>query len=91
MTIPLPRAEPGCKGIFSSACNKSKRSVVGAWRNAAVLAIVTIPIRTCGGWALIKSLIAVIAASIRLGLISSARILPEVSIASMMVSNRLGI
>ena len=46
ITMPLPSAEPGCSGIFSRACIKVMRSLVGACRRAAVLAMVTIPMRS---------------------------------------------
>ena len=89
-TMPLPRAEPRCKGRFSIALNNSSRWVVGAWATDAVPDKLTMPTLTCTGCSSMKMRTAASAASKRLGGTSVARMLPEVSMASMTESKRLG-
>ena len=86
----LPTAEPGCIWRLSIDLNSSSRLVVGGWATDAVAENVTTPTLTCGGCASMNRRSASWAASMRLGLTSVARMLPEVSTASITVSMRLG-
>ena len=72
------------------AAMTSSRLVVGACTTAAVPANETTPTRTSRGRLLTKDLAASCEATSRLGLTSSARMLPETSIASMIVRSASG-
>jgi hypothetical protein len=83
--MPLPVAVPRCSWKRSIAAMTSSRLVVGACTTAAVPAKDTTPTFTSRGRFLTKALAASCAATSRFGLTSSARMLPETSIARMMV------
>ena len=87
---PEPSADPYCKGKFSRARLSVSLSSVGACANAAVPATVTKPTRKRAGLLSMNFKAASCAASMREGFKSLARMLPEVSSASMTVASRRG-
>ena len=83
--IPLPIAVPRCSWKRSIAARMSSRLWVGGCTTDAVAAKDTTPISTLEGCSATKALAAACAAEIRLGSTSVARMLPETSMARMMV------
>src|ERR671918_1091557 len=83
--IPLPMAVARCSWNRSIAAMISSRLCVGACTTDAVPAKGTTPMRTFEGCSATKAFAAACAAEIRLGCTSTARILPETSMARMMV------
>ena len=83
--MPLPVAVARCSWKRSIAAIMSSRLLVGACTTAAVPAKATTPTRTSRGRSVTKALAASCAATIRLGSTSVARMLPDTSIARMMV------
>ncbi len=88
--MPLPVAVPRCSWKRSIAASTSSRLTVGACTTAAVPANETTPTLTSRGRLLTKALAASWEATSRFGLTSSARMLPDTSIASMMVRSASG-
>jgi len=84
--IALPIAVPFCNWMRSSAARMSSRFNVGVCTTEAVAANATTPIRVSRGCAAMKFLAAALAAAIRVGAMSAARMLPEASIARITVS-----
>ncbi len=84
--MPLPVAVPRCSWKRSIAAVTSSRLSVGACTTAAVPANWTTPMRTLRGSSVTKVLAASLAAVMRSGSTSVARMLPDTSMASMMVS-----
>ena len=87
---PEPSADPYCRGKLASACLSASLSSVGDCAKAAVPAIVTKPTRNRAGLLSMNLRAASCAASMRDGFKSLARMLPEVSRASMTVASRSG-
>ncbi len=85
-TMPEPMAVARCNWKRSIAAITSSRLSVGACTTAAVPANDTTPTRTEFGSSLTNFLAASCEATMRLGLMSVARMLPDTSIARMMVS-----
>ena len=83
--MPLPVAVPRCSWKLSMALMRSSRLCVGNWANWALPAKATMPTRTWRGSSAMKALAASCAAVMRSGCTSVARMLPETSMASMMV------
>ena len=88
--MPLPIAVPRCNWKRSIAATTSARLCVGGCTTAAVPANDTMPTRTERGRSATKALAASCAATRRFGCTSAARMLPDTSIARMMVSCWLG-
>ena len=87
---PEPMAVARCIWKRSIDATTSSRLSVGACTTAAVPANDTTPMRTLRGKPATKVLAASCAATMRLGLTSVARMLPDTSIARMMVCSREG-
>jgi hypothetical protein len=85
-TMPLPMAVPRCNWKRSIAATTSSRLSVGACTTAAVPAKDTTASRTVRGNSATKALAASCAAVMRFGSTSVARMLPDTSIASTIVS-----
>ena len=85
-TMPLPMAVPRCSWKRSIAAKTSSRLCVGGCTTAAVPANDTTPTRTLRGSSAMKALAASCEATRRFGWTSAARMLPDTSIASTMVS-----
>ena len=85
ITIAFPVAVARCNWKRSIAVTRSSRLVVGSCATWAEPAKATMPTFTLRGSSAINALAAFCAATIRLGCTSVARMLPETSIASMMV------
>jgi hypothetical protein len=66
-------------------------ALVGVWTTTAPSPKATIPTFTSGGWRSTKALAAALAASMRVGLMSSALMLLEMSTARITVPSRLGV
>ncbi len=90
ITSPLPSAVPRCGSRRSSACRMSSRLVVGDCTTAAAAAMPTTPMRTLSGCSLTKDLAASRAATMRVGAMSVAFMLPDMSSARITVSTRDG-
>ena len=84
-TMPLPIAVPRCSWNLSIAATRSSRLRVGGCTTEAVPAKATIPTLTLRGSSAKNALAASCDAARRLGLTSVARMLPDTSMASMMV------
>ena len=84
--IPLPMAVPRCSWNRSIAARMSSRLCVGDCTTDAVAANDTTPMRVVFGWSATNARAASCAATMRLGLTSVARMLPETSIARITVS-----
>ena len=82
----LPIAVARCIWNLSMAATRSSRLSVGGCTTCAVPANETMPTRTWRGSSARKALAAACDATRRLGLTSVARMLPDTSIARMMVS-----
>ena len=88
--IPLPMAVPRCSWNLSMAATMSSRFCVGGWTTAAVPAKDTTPTRTPRGRSATNALAASCAATSRFGSTSLARMLPDTSMARMMVCCCIG-
>ena len=84
--MPLPTAVPRCSWKRSIAASRSSRLCVGDCTTDAVAANETTPMRVVFGCLSMKARAASCAATMRLGLTSVARMLPETSIARITVS-----
>ncbi len=84
-TMALPVAVARCSWKLSIAVTRSSWLVVGSCATCALPAKATMPTFTLRGRSLMKLLAASCAATSRLGCTSAARMLPETSIARMMV------
>ncbi len=84
--MPLPTAVPRCNSKRSIAALRSSRLNVVGCTTLAVAANATMPMRIRDGVSAMNARAAACAASIRLGCTSAARMLPETSIARMIVS-----
>ena len=84
-TMPLPMAVPRCNWNLSMAVTRSSRLRVGGCTTEAVPAKATIPTLMLRGSSAKNALAASCDATSRLGLTSVARMLPDTSMASMMV------
>ncbi len=85
-TIALPMAVARCSWNLSIAATRSSRLSVGGCTTCAEPAKATIPTRTLRGSSARNALAAFCDATRRLGLTSVARMLPDTSMARMMVS-----
>src|SRR5438309_1817917 len=84
--MPLPTAVACCSWSCSIALSTSSRLRVGGCTSAALPAKATMPMRVVPGMSLRKARAAACAAASRVGFTSSARMLPETSIARITVS-----
>ena len=84
--MPLPTAVAFCSCSCSIAFSTSSRLRVGGCTSAALPAKATTPTRVLLGVSLMKARAAACAAARRVGLTSSARMLPETSMARITVS-----
>ncbi|MNQ21984.1 hypothetical protein D3C85_351150 [compost metagenome] len=84
-TMALPVAVARCSWKLSMAVTRSSWLVVGSCATCALPAKATMPTFTWRGRSLMKLLAASCAATSRLGCTSAARMLPDTSIARMMV------